>query len=317
MRPHRDRERRDGQGRVDQTRVTEDRLAREHREDLRDDAEERQRQHIHLWVAEEPEQVLPQHDSARSGVEDVSAELAVDEQGDQRRREQREDQQDQQRGDEGVPGEDRHPEHGHAGGAQAHDGGDEVDRTEDRAETADGESEDPQVGTDAGRVQRVRQRHIRRPPEVGRASGGEEAGGGHEPAEDVEPEAHRIESGKGHVRSADLQRQQIVGEAEEHRGRVQQQHDRAVHGEQLVVLLVRQELQAGHGELTTDEQCHEAADEEPREGRHDVHHADDLVVGGGDDREDRRALRAAGRRIRPLRVRPPQYRRDINHDHDS
>ena len=64
--------------------VAEDRLAAEHRQDLGDDAEERQRDDVDLGMAEEPEQVLPQDRPAVLGVEDVRAELSVGEQRQQR-----------------------------------------------------------------------------------------------------------------------------------------------------------------------------------------------------------------------------------------
>jgi hypothetical protein len=62
--------------------------------------------------------------------------------------------------------------------------------------------------------------------------------------------------------------------------REQQQHDRAVHGEQLVVLLVRDQVLAGAGELGTHDQRQHAAEEEEREGGDQVQVADHLVVGG-------------------------------------
>ena len=63
--------------RDDQALVAEDRLAAEHRDDLGDDAEERQRDDVDLGVAEEPEQVLPQDRAAVGRVEDVRAEVPV------------------------------------------------------------------------------------------------------------------------------------------------------------------------------------------------------------------------------------------------
>ena len=74
VRPHRDRQRRDRDRRVDQRLVAEDRLAAEHREDLGDDAEERQRDDVDLGVTEEPEQVLPEDHAAVGRVVDVGAE---------------------------------------------------------------------------------------------------------------------------------------------------------------------------------------------------------------------------------------------------
>jgi hypothetical protein len=156
--PYRHGQRRDCQGGEDQPGVTEERFAGEDRQDLGDDPEERKGQDVHLGVAEEPEQVLPQDGSAVAGGEDAAAELAVVEDAEGGGGEQREDQQDQDRGDEDVPREDRHPEHGHARCAQADDGGDEVDRTEDGADPADAHAEDPQVRPDLRRVLLARQR---------------------------------------------------------------------------------------------------------------------------------------------------------------
>ena len=58
MGPDAHREPGDRKGREDETGVAEDRLAREHRDDLGDDAEEGQDQHVDFGVAEPPEQVL-------------------------------------------------------------------------------------------------------------------------------------------------------------------------------------------------------------------------------------------------------------------
>jgi hypothetical protein len=113
--------------------VAEQGLAREHRDDLGDDAEERQRHDVDLGVAEEPEQVLPQDRAAVLGVEHVRAQHPVGPQGGQRPGEHGESDEHHQRGEEDVPREDRHPEHGHPGRAHADDRGDEVDRGQERA----------------------------------------------------------------------------------------------------------------------------------------------------------------------------------------
>jgi hypothetical protein len=65
---------------------------------------------------------------------------------------------------------------------------------------------------------------------------------------------------EGHVGRADLQRHDRVAEAEEQRRREQQQHDRAVHREQLVVELVVDDLLARVGELGAHQHRHQAAD---------------------------------------------------------
>ena len=89
---------RDGERASIERPVAEHRLAREHREDLGDHAEERQDQDVHLGVAEEPEQVLPQDRRRRPSVgsKKCGAELAVGEQHHQRRGQHREREQHQE-----------------------------------------------------------------------------------------------------------------------------------------------------------------------------------------------------------------------------
>ena len=298
MRPHRHRQRRDAEGRVHQRGVAEDRLTREHRHHFADDPEEGQRDDIHLGVAEEPEQVLPQDHTAVGRVVDVRPKAAVGGQAEQRRGQQREDQQHQDRRHQDVPGEDRHPEHRHTRCAHADHRGDHVDAAQDGAQPTDPEPEDPQVAAHPGRVNRVGERRVRGPTEVGGTTRGDETTHRDQRAEQEQPEAQRIQARERHVGCADLQRKYQVGEPEHDRGRVEQQHRRAVHGEQLVVLLVGQELQSGGDQFAADEQRHQPADEEEHEAGDAVHDADQLVIGGGDQLVDQVALGAKPRRKR-------------------
>ena len=65
-------------------------------------------------------------------------------------------------------------------------------------------------------------------------------------AEEVQPVGEHVEARERDVGRTDLQRHQGVGEAGEQWGGEEQQHDRAVHREQLVELLrVVDDLQAG------------------------------------------------------------------------
>ena len=64
VRPHRDGQGADQHRGPDKAHITEDRLPAEHRQNLGDDAEERQGDDVDLGMAEEPEQVLPQERSA-------------------------------------------------------------------------------------------------------------------------------------------------------------------------------------------------------------------------------------------------------------
>ena len=227
--------------------VAEQRLAGEHRDDLGDDAEERQREDVDLGVAEEPEQVLPEDRAAVGGVEDVRAEVPV---GQQARTAPR------------------------SGSGRRAGSGTTVTRmfqvkigirnivmpgarrqmivvmkltpprivprpptarpTIHRSPPAPGECTD------------VRQRRVGGPAEVGGAARGEERRHHDQRAEQEQPVREGVQPRERDVRRADLQRHDEVREPEQRRRREEQQHDRAVHGEQLVVLLVAQELLPGH-----------------------------------------------------------------------
>ena len=215
------------------------------------------------------------------GVEDVGTEQTVGLEREQRPGQDREGDEHQQAGDQDVPDEHRQAEHGHAGGAHADDRGDEVDRTQDRAQTGHPQTHDPQVTAHARRAHGVGERGVGEPAEVSRALGGQEARGGDQAAEEEQPVAEHVQTRERHVGRADLQRHDDVGETEEQWRREQQQHDRAVHGEELVVELVVDDLRAGREQLGTDQQRHDTADQEPRERRDEVHLADQLVIGRG------------------------------------
>ena len=147
VRPHGNRQGTDGHRGEHQTLVTEDRLAGEDRDDLAGDAEERQSQDVDLRMPEEPEQVLPQDRATIGWVEDHCPEVPVDESHDERSSKDGEGQQHENAGDEDRPREQRHAEHRHAGCTHAEDGRDEVDATEDRAQAAHRQTEEPQVRT--------------------------------------------------------------------------------------------------------------------------------------------------------------------------
>ena len=184
------------------------------------------------------------------------------------------------------------------GRTHADHGRDHVDAAEDRAETSDGQAQDPQVTAGTRRMNRVGQRAIGGPAEVCGTARGDEAGHRDHRAEQEQPEAQRVQPRERDVGSADLQRKHQVGEPEHDRGGVEQQHHRAVHGEQLVELLVGQELQAGQRELGAHEQRQQPADEEEDEAGDAVHDADQLVIGGGHQLVDQVPLGTEPRRER-------------------
>ena len=105
----------DEAAREDHRGVAEQRLAREHRQDLGDDAEGRQDQDVHLGMPEHPEQVLPEHRvTATERHEEVGAEEPVEHEQDQRDRDDGEREEHQQLRDEAHPHEHRHPDQLHA-----------------------------------------------------------------------------------------------------------------------------------------------------------------------------------------------------------
>ena len=267
---------------VDEGLVSEDRLAAEHREYFRNDAEERQGDDVHLGVPEEPEQVLPEDGATIGRVIDMSVEDAVCRCGEKSSRENRECHQDQDRGDKRVPGEDRHPEHGHSGGAHRDDRRDEVHTTENRAEAGEAESDHPKVSTQTGRERRRGERLVGEPPERCGTLRGEESSNGDQATEVEEPVRECVQTRECHVGSTDLQRHERVREPEKERGGEHEQHDRSVHREQLVVLLLGlNDFQTRGEELSADDESHHATDAEVDERGDQVHVPDDLVVGGG------------------------------------
>ena len=99
---------------------------------------------------------------------------------------------------------------------------------------------EPQV--DAGAAL-FRQRRVDGPAGVGRAADGV-TGEEQQAAERDHPERQRVDAREGHVRGADLERDDVVREAGHHRHHEQEDHRRAVHREELVVRLGVQELDA-------------------------------------------------------------------------
>ena len=80
VRPHAPAEEADRDAREHHDRVAEQRLAREHGQDLGDDAHARKDEDVHLGMAEDPEQVLVQQRiAAGAALKKLRVEVAVDE----------------------------------------------------------------------------------------------------------------------------------------------------------------------------------------------------------------------------------------------
>ena len=143
MGPHTPSHEPDGDAREHHERVAEDGLAAERRDDLTDDAEARQHHDVHLGVAEDPEQVLPQQriTTVRS-VEEVRMEPPVEHQQEQRHGDDGDREEQEELRDQRHPGEDRELEPGHARRPKVEhgdddDGDDQVDRGHQRGDAGD------------------------------------------------------------------------------------------------------------------------------------------------------------------------------------
>ncbi len=128
MKPMRD-------GRRDHHRIAEDRLARKYRNDFRGEGEGWDDEYVDFRMAEDPEEMHPDYGRAAGlRVEEMSAEVAVDQQHDLRRRQRTDREEHQACHHEVEPGEQRHLAQRHARAAHAKNGGDDIDRRSDAAE---------------------------------------------------------------------------------------------------------------------------------------------------------------------------------------
>ena len=147
----------------------------------------------------------------------------------------------------------------------------QVDGGEDAGEPGEGDADDPEVGARARRVDGFGQRRISEPSEVGRAARGEESRDHHQAAAEVEPVGQGVEPGKGHVRCADLQRHEVVGQPEGEGPGEEEHHDAAVHGEELVVGVAVDDVVVGNGQLGPHDLRQHSGEQEEAERRDHVH----------------------------------------------
>ncbi len=173
----------------------------------------------------------------------------------------------------------------------------------DRRGAEQGERDGPEGHAVVGRVGDLSERRVAEPAGVERAAE-REAAVEKKPAEQEQPVAQGVHARERHVARADLQRHDVVGEPDQHRHREQEDHRRAVHREDLVVLLGRQHVHAGPDELRPHEHREAHRDEEEQEARSQIEDADPLVVG----RREPGADAARAQRPPPPRLRSGQRR---------
>ncbi len=217
------------------------------------------------------------------------------------------------------PDEEGHVEPAHAGDAELMDGGDEVHPREDGGEAEDEGAEDHGGGSAPGRAGAVG--GVEGPPGLDAAL--EDGPDGEEAAEDIGVPADEVEPGEGDILGADHDGEEEVPERGGDAGDDEEEdHDGAVGGEGAVVGVVggdrlarfrpgpehlpvddglaRRGVDDGAGrfpELQPEDEGGDAAEEEGEQDRHEVHHADLLVVDRVEPRPDGRGECLFGRQI--------------------
>src|SRR6266404_643341 len=140
------------------------------------------------------------------------------------------------------------------------------------------------LAVDRSGAWRLAQRCVREPADCG-SPAGEHAKVQKNSTKRHAPETKGIETRESHVARADLQRQDVICEAEHYRHDDEKDHRRAVHGEELIERVGLEKVVVRHDELEADEQRFGAADyKEDQSGQH-VENSDALMINGGKPRE--------------------------------
>ncbi len=163
------------------------------------------------------------------------------------------------------------------GRAHPVDGDDEVQAGQDRREAGDEHAE--RRRDDVGVRRRRAVRRVERPAGVDAAA--DHRGEREDAADPVDIQAEQVDARERQVLGADHRRDQEVAE---HRGNRRDQeeehHDHAVHREELVVGVRRDEVPLRRRQLETDAHREQAAQQEHHRDRDQVHDRDPLVVLG-------------------------------------
>ena len=180
-------------------------------------------------------------------------------------------------GGQRAPDQDRHPVDRHARRAQAQERHHEIDRAHGGG---DAQQDHPQrIHVDVGAVVigARRQRHIIEPAGIGPEADGE-GGIEKDAGAEIDPIGQRIQPRQRHVARAQQQRPEIIAKARQHRPGIKKDHGHAMHGEELVILFRRQQMQVRPGELQAEDQRLDPARDQEGESGDDVAKADFLVI---------------------------------------
>ncbi len=138
---------RDADGGRDHHGITENGFARKYRNNLRRKRKGRNHQDVHFRMPKDPEKMHPESCGAAClRIEKVSAQIAVDQQHDLRRRERADRDQNQAGHHQSQPRQQRHAAQRHARTSHTQDGGDDIDCGSDAAEAGHQHRDSPVIG---------------------------------------------------------------------------------------------------------------------------------------------------------------------------
>ncbi|GAA09581.1 hypothetical protein ATPR_2585 [Acetobacter tropicalis NBRC 101654] len=281
MHPHQEGQDHDRAGCVDHGAIAEQRLLGESRNNFREHAEGGNNKNINFRMTPCPDQVEVHHLITTTVIgEEVHAEVTVQTQQRNGNRQHREGNHDQDGSTESGPGENRHFHPGHARSAHLHDRHEEVHTCQQGANTRKLNGPDIIVYTDARAELSFRQRRVGQPATLREFT--DEQGNVHQNKRNSRhPEAQVVQEREGNVASADLKRHNEVEQTGHERHRQEEDHDRSVSGEDLIVMVWRQVAgvaSIGQGQLGTHHDSVRKTAEQSNERQDDVHHSQTLVI---------------------------------------
>ena len=257
-------------------RIAHDGRACDSGHDHRGDGDRGQEDDVDLWMAENPEQMLPEHRvAAPDGIEERPIEGPFEFEQEIPRDQRREGEEDHAAHDHHIPRVERHDVDAHPRRAAFERADDQLDRRGDRGDLDKREAQKPDIGADAFFL--GGERGVHEPARLG--AGIEQDGPEDKDAADQEtPVAIGAEPRERHVARAQHPGQQQDRDRLEHGHGKEEHHRRAVHGEELVIAVGVEEIILGHGKLGAHEHRQNTGAEHEKERGHGVPDADLGVV---------------------------------------
>ena len=249
--------------------VTHQRTLGEDRNQGGNNPRRRQKNDVHLRVAEQPEQMLPQQRiAAAQAVKKDKPGGAFQLQHDAGENQRRKAEQNHQRHGQYVPAENRHFLQAHARRAHAQNRHHQFHPGGHRRDLHKGDAQQPKIRPAPRAEGGVAQRRIHKPAGTG-GDAPQQAGAQNDAAEQIAEITQRPYARIGQIAGADHFGNQVHGQPFEHRDGEQKHHHRAVHGEQLVVHIRAEQFLLRQRQLRAHQHCEYAADQKEHDpGNH-------------------------------------------------